>query len=84
MKSIVSFLIFTCAATTASAGLFDSLATSDWPTRNVDSKYKLEVYGYNARVYEFTPKANKNITCIVVYSGGDQKGIQMRCIPKSK
>ena len=52
----------------ANAGLLDSLMTSDLKVKSTDAKYALSVYGYNARVYEWTPEGNKNVTCVLVAS----------------
>ena len=46
------FILAALTATSAHAGMFDSAATSNWPTKPT-KKYKLDVYGYDARAYEF-------------------------------
>ena len=63
-------------ATTASAGLFDSMATSDWETKKSD-KYKLEAYGFDLRVYEWTPIGNPNVTCVAAF--GEKGAVGMEC-----
>lgn len=63
----------------SSAGLVDSVATANWPTKNNVKKYKIEMYGYDARAYEFT--TDNGMACVAVYSGGGQGGFQMQCIP---
>ena len=63
-------------ATTASAGLFDSLATSDWETKKSDN-YKLDAYGFDLRVYEWTPKGNPNVTCITAF--GEKGSVGLQC-----
>ena len=73
----VGILLFYAAA--AHAGLFSSLATSNWETRSTE-KYKLDMHGFDARVYEFDTK--NGMKCVAVYSGGEQAGFQMECIGK--
>jgi len=63
-----------------SAGLFSSMVTSDWETRS-SVQYKLETYGYDSRVYEFDSK-DGSMHCVVMYSGGEQGGMDMECIKK--
>lgn len=65
--------------TGANAGLLSSAMTSDWPTKPT-KKYKLDVYGYDARAYEFD--TDNGMKCIMVFPGGDAKGWQMQCLPK--
>ena len=80
MKKIIlaSFLALS-SISIANAGLFDSVATSDWPTKDT-KKYKLSMYGFDARAYEF--ETNNGMVCVAVYSGGEQKGFQMQCVKK--
>ncbi len=77
MKKIIAIGLMLFAGA-AFAGLVDSVATSGWPTKQV-KKYKIEMYGYDARAYEFT--TDNGMACIAVYSGGGQGGFQMQCIP---
>jgi len=53
------------ASTVSSAGLFDSVMTSDWGTVG-STHYKLDAYGFDARVYEWTPLENPNVRCVFV------------------
>lgn len=86
MKAVLGRgLYFVLGATVASfffvrsahAGLLDSVMTNDWPTASTN-KYKLDMYGFDARAYEFN--TTNGMKCIAVYSGGEQKGFQMQCI----
>lgn len=65
----------------ANAGLIgnsiDSVATADWQKKET-KKYKLDMYGFDARAYEFN--TDNGMRCVAVYSGGDQKGFQMQCV----
>lgn len=63
-------------ATTASAGLFDSMVTSDWETKESDN-YKLDAYGFDLRVYEWTPNGNPNMTCITAF--GEKGSVGLQC-----
>jgi len=52
----------------ANAGIIDSIMNSDLPTKEVTANYEISVYGYDARVYEWTPEGNENVTCVFVSS----------------
>ena len=67
--------------TTANAGLWDSVATSGWEERPNAGQYKLDVYGFDMRVYEFHPKNDPGILCVAAFSGGDTNGFEMECNP---
>lgn len=73
--TIAALALGAFTATTANAGLFDSVATSDWETKKSD-KYKLEAYGFDLRVYEWHPKGNPNVTCITAFSEKGPIGLQ--------
>ena len=88
MKDIAGRVLYFCLGVAvatlffvqnAHAGLFASAMTSDWPTAPT-KKYKLEMYGFDARAYEFD--TGNGMSCIAVYSGGEQKGFQMQCVKK--
>jgi hypothetical protein len=64
----------------AQAGFWDSIATSDFPEVKPEAHYKLNVYGYDARVYEFRSRSDKNVLCIAAFSGGNTNGFQMQCV----
>jgi len=66
----------------AHAGLFDSAATSGWPTIENVTKYKVSTYGYDVRVYEWTPKDNKNVRCVFV--AGNENSSGASCYPVEK
>ena len=67
IKSITTVFLVLALSFNAQAGLFDSAMTSGWDS--VESKrYKLEAYGYDARVYEWTPLENPNTRCVFVAS----------------
>ncbi|MDP6969249.1 MAG: hypothetical protein QGG88_09060 [Gammaproteobacteria bacterium] len=67
----------------AYAGLMDSIATLNFPTKE-SVAYKVDVYGYDARVYEFIPEHNKDYVCIMLATGGNSNAVQMECIPRKQ
>ena len=69
--------------TTVQAGLMDSIATINFPTKDA-TRYKVDVYGYDARVYEFVPEHNPDYVCIMLATGGNSNGVQMECIPRKQ
>lgn len=73
--TIATIALGVITATSANAGLFDSVATSDWKTKQSE-KYKLEAYGYDLRVYEWTPNGNPNVTCITAFGDSGPVGLQ--------
>ena len=75
---IKSFILATLTATSAHAGMFDSAATSNWPTKPT-KKCKLDVYGYDARAYEF--QTGNAMKCVAVFPGGEARGWQLQYFP---
>lgn len=71
-------------ASVAQAGLFDSAATSGWPTKEDVRKYKVSTYGYDVRVYEWTPLDNKNVRCVFVAGNENSSGASCYPVEKSK
>jgi hypothetical protein len=65
----------------AQAGLMDSIATMNFETKD-SVAYKVDVYGYDARVYEFIPTHNPDYVCIMLATGGNSNAVQMECIPR--
>lgn len=80
MKKLLAIALITLASQ-AHAGLVSAIATADWPVKP-SKKYKLEMFGFDARVYEFT--TDNGMKCVAVYSGGQQNGFQMQCTPVEK
>ena len=73
-KIIVVLVMLLLISTPVFAGLFSTVATGDWPTEQVEVKYKLSTYGYDVRVYEWTPKYNKNVRCVFVAGNENSSG----------
>lgn len=44
--------------------------------------YTLDVVGENVRVYEFSPKADNNVTCVMVFTESTMKSPVMQCFKK--
>lgn len=80
MKKLIAVALIAFTAH-ANAGLGSAVATADWPTKP-STKYKLDMFGFDARVYEFT--TDNGMKCVAVYSGGNQGGFQMQCVPVEK
>lgn len=75
-------ILMALVAGSANAGLIgnsiDSAATSSWPTKET-KKYKLNMYGFDARAYEFV--TDNGMKCVAVFPGGSAQGWQMQCTP---
>lgn len=78
---ILTVATFAIAQATAHAGIWDAAATSDWPTKPT-KKYKLDMYGYDARAYEFT--TDHGLKCVAVFPGGNAVGWQLQCVEAKK
>lgn len=81
MKKYITSCILAVSALSAHAGVWDSVATSDWPSKPT-KKYKLDMYGFDARAYEFT--TDNGMRCVIVFPGGSAGGSQLQCLPASK
>lgn len=75
MKKLIIAITLMMFATAANAGLWDSIATSDFPVKETTSHYKLDVYGYNVRVYEWTPENNPDVRCVFVAGSENSSGV---------
>ena len=82
MKTLIRglALAITLSPTLTQAGLWDSIATSNFPELKPEAHYKLDVYGYDARVYEFRSKSDSNVLCVAAFSGGNTNGFQLQCV----
>lgn len=83
MKKILLIVVtFLLSASLASAGMWDSMATSNWEDKAPTSKYKLDVYGFDVRVYEWAPKDNPNVRCVLIAGNNNSSGVA--CYPVEK
>lgn len=81
---VVMVVILAFYSQKSEAGLFDSAMTSGWEDRKNDHKYKLESYGFDVRVYEWTPKDNKNVRCVFVAGNENSSGVACYDVEKDK
>jgi monoamine oxidase len=72
--TIGAVLTLATIAGTAYAGLFDSVTTSGWDDKDVTTKYKLDVHGFDVRVYEWIPTNNPKAR-IVFVAGEHSSGV---------
>jgi hypothetical protein len=66
------------------AGMFSTISGMAMQEVKPDHSYTIDTAGLNPRVYEFTPKANPNKICVVVF-GNSKSGISipaMQCFDK--
>jgi len=86
MKQTILTVLLTLAVTfgafygAAQAGLWDSMMNSDLKEVPPTANYEMAVYGYDARVYEWTPAWNQGISCVFVASN-QSSGVG--CYPKA-
>lgn len=77
--TLTTMVIIASMLQNAHAGIFDSAMTADWPTKPT-KKFKLAMYGFDARAYEF--ETDNGMRCVAVFPGGDARGWQLQCLPK--
>ena len=65
----------------AEAGVIDSIMNSGKEEIQSTDAYEMDVYGFDARIYEWTPKHNKNISCVFVASN---KSSGVACYEKAQ
>lgn len=80
MKKLLALFTAGILSLQANAGLFSSAITNSWDTKTPTGKYLLSTYGYDVRVYEWTPKDNKDVTCVFV--AGQENSSGVACYPK--
>lgn len=80
MKKLIGLLALAALPMLAHAGIWDSIATAGFPDKKPDAHYKLDVYGFDTRVYEFRSVTDKNVLCIAAFSGGNSNAFQMQCV----
>lgn len=68
---------------TAQAGLFDQIATANWPSKASEA-YKVDAYGFDFRVYEWQTTSDPNTFCTVAIGNADQAPYMgLDCFQKS-
>jgi len=68
----------------AEAGIFDSIATSDWPVKQ-SKAFKVEAYGFDFRVYEWQTESDPNTFCTVAIGNSNSSPYMgLNCFQKSQ
>jgi hypothetical protein len=80
LKSIVLAAAAVAVGTMAQAGLFSS-AVSDLPTQE-STGYRVEAYGWDVRVYEFTPVTADNVLCVMAFGSNGAVGLTCVVLPE--
>jgi len=76
----VLILIMFASLVSGCDGLVDP---SSFPLQQPDFEYEVDTWGYNSEVYEITPKANSNYTCMMwMLDSGKAMGLD--CFPKNQ
>ena len=78
--AVVLGLHFT-TATPVQAGVLDSIMNADKEEVTPTDAYEVDVYGWDARIYEWTPKHNNNVSCVFVASN---KSSGVACYEKAQ
>jgi hypothetical protein len=65
----------------ARGGIWDSIANSNLKEIEPTANYEIATYGYDSRVYEWTPAFNPGISCVFVASN---KSSGVACYPKAQ
>ena len=79
MKYFVLAVLAVFAIVGCGDGVFTTATTND--LMNPDYNYEIDTWGANSEVYEFTPKSDANMTCIMfMLDSGKAMGLQ--CFPK--
>jgi hypothetical protein len=76
-KFIMASLVFALMASTAQAGFLTNMVAGDGEGTVPSIMYKLEAFGNDVRVYEWTPRDNKNVRC--VFAAGSQNATGVAC-----
>ena len=86
MKQTILTVLLTLSVTfgafygAAQAGLLDSMLNSDLPEVATTANYEISTYGWDSRVYEWTPAGNPAYTCVFVAAN---KSSGAACFPKA-
>ena len=82
MKKITAiFIVALVASLSGCDKVRDSVLNSDLEEVEATANYELSTYGFDSRVYEWTPAHNPNITCVFV-AASESSGVA--CYPKAK
>ena len=80
MKKILSIILLTTSLAFAS---FTSpfSAPSSGKLVSADHEYELDTWGSNSELYEFTPRSNPGMSCIMLMLD-NSKAMGLQCFPK--
>ena len=71
------------ASNQANAGIFDSLATGNWPVKE-STAFKVEAYGFDFRVYEWQTESDPNTFCTVAIGNSTAPYMGLNCFQKTQ
>lgn len=74
-KILVMALAIALFATPAFAGWLTNMAAGDGEGTKKSVMYKLEAFGNDLRVYEWTPRDNPNVRCVFVAGSTNSTGV---------
>ena len=75
MKKLFLAVLAVFTLSSCSDGLVTAFSTGDLITP--DHSYEVDTWGTNSEVYEFTSRANPNVTCVfVMLDSGSAMGLQ--------
>ena len=80
MKYLILML---CLFSILQGGMFSTLEGLGMKEIKPDYTYTIDTAGINPRIYEWTPKSNPNITCIVIFGNSKAAIPAMQCFPKN-
>lgn len=81
-KILVLVLAIALFATPAFAGWLTNQIAGDGEGTKKSVMYKLEAFGNDLRVYEWTPRENPNVRCVFV--AGSENSTGVACYPVEK
>lgn len=73
--AVIAALVF-ATSEPAQADLWTALKNSSLPKGEATAGYTVPTTGLDVRVFEFTPKANSNITCVMAFGQTNPVGLQ--------
>jgi len=75
---------FSFVSSPAQAGLFDQIATYNWPSKE-SKAFKVEAYGFDFRVYEWQTENDPNTYCTVAIGNADSAPYMgLHCFEKAQ
>lgn len=81
MKKIITVALGLALTALSISGCSPNLVNINTETIDPDVVYEVDAWGSNPDIIEFTPIGHKNMTCLLLVSGGDTAA-GMSCFPK--